>query len=195
MFKNIPIKITQTLVDIEKSTNFAFIYSEKLLKTLRMSVNKVILIGNVGKDPDVRYFDDGSARANFPLATSERGYTMANGTVVPERTEWHNIVCWRGLAQVIEKYVRKGDPLYIEGKLRTRSYDDQNGVKKYITEISAENIEFLARKGSSTPTSTGGVEDKVSTEADPSGSDKTTPTTNSDISQVDSSEEIDDLPF
>ena len=69
-----------------------------------MSLNKVILIGNVGKDPDVRYFDSGAAVANFPLATSERGYTLANGTVVPERTEWHNLVLWRGLAETAEKY-------------------------------------------------------------------------------------------
>ena len=89
-----------------------------------MSVNKVILIGNAGRDPEVRYLDNGVAVATFTLATSERGYTLQNGTQVPERTEWHNIVLWRGLAEVAEKYVRKGDKLYIEGKLRTRSYDD-----------------------------------------------------------------------
>ena len=72
-----------------------------------MAINKVILIGNVGKDPDVRYLDNGVAVANFPLATSERGYTLANGTQVPERTEWHNLVLWRGLAEVAEKYVNK----------------------------------------------------------------------------------------
>ena len=81
-----------------------------------MSVNKVILIGNVGKDPDVRYLDSGVAVATFSLATTDRAYTLANGTQVPERTEWHNIVLWRGLAQTAEKYVRKGDKLYIEGK-------------------------------------------------------------------------------
>jgi single-strand binding protein len=100
-----------------------------------MSVNKVILIGNVGKDPDVRYLDSGVAVANFTLATSDKGYTLANGTQVPERTEWHNIVLWRGLAEVAEKYVHKGDKLYIEGKIRTRSYDDPSGAKRYITEI------------------------------------------------------------
>ena len=98
-----------------------------------MSVNKVILIGNVGKDPDVRYVDTNVAVATFTLATTERGYTLANGTKVPDKTEWHNIVLWRGLAEVCEKYVHKGDRLYIEGKIRTRSYDDQKGVRRYIT--------------------------------------------------------------
>ena len=100
-----------------------------------MSVNKVILVGNVGKDPEIKYFDNDNVKANFPLATSERGYTAANGTQVPERTEWHNIVCWRGLAQIVEKFVKKGTQLYIEGKIRSCAYDDQNGVKIYITEI------------------------------------------------------------
>ncbi|WP_321517700.1 single-stranded DNA-binding protein [uncultured Bacteroides sp.] len=108
-----------------------------------MSVNKVILIGNVGKDPDVRYLDSGVAVANFTLATSDKAYTLANGTQVPERTEWHNIVLWRGLAEIAEKYVHKGDKLYIEGKIRTRSYDDPNGAKRYITEIFADSMEML----------------------------------------------------
>ncbi|MEG1684655.1 MAG: single-stranded DNA-binding protein [Bacteroides sp.] len=111
-----------------------------------MSVNKVILIGNVGKDPEVRYLDSGVAVANLTLATSDRAYTLANGTQVPERTEWHNIVLWRGLAEVAEKYVHKGDKLYIEGKIRTRSYDDPNGVKRYVTEIFADNMEMLSAK-------------------------------------------------
>ena len=112
-----------------------------------MSVNKVILIGNVGKDPDVRYLDNGVAVATFSLATTERGYTLQNGTQVPDRTEWHNIVLWRGLAQTAEKYVRKGDTLYIEGKIRSRSYDDQNGVKRSIVEIFADNMEMLTPRG------------------------------------------------
>ena len=109
-----------------------------------MSLNKVILIGNVGKDPEVRYFDSGVAVANFSLATSERGYTMANGTVVPERTEWHNIVARRDQATFVEKWVRKGSGLYVEGKIRNRSYDDQNGMKRYVTEIYADRIEFYS---------------------------------------------------
>ncbi len=108
-----------------------------------MSLNKVQLIGNVGKDPEVRYLDSGVAVATFPLATTDRAYTLANGTQVPERTEWHNIVLWRGLAETAEKYVHKGDKLYIEGKIRTRSYDDQNGVKRYVTEIFGDNMEML----------------------------------------------------
>mgnify|MGYP003445172443 CR=1 FL=1 len=116
-----------------------------------MSVNKVILIGNVGKDPDVRYLDNGVAVATFPLATTERGYTLQNGTQVPERTEWHNIVLWRGLAQTAEKYVHKGDKLFIEGKIKSRSYDDQNGVKRYVVEIFADNMEMLTPRGAAQP--------------------------------------------
>ncbi|HCC53297.1 MAG TPA: single-stranded DNA-binding protein [Porphyromonadaceae bacterium] len=109
-----------------------------------MSLNKVILIGNVGKDPDVRYFDSGNAVANFPLATSERGYKLANGTEVPERTEWHNIVATRDRAQFVEKYIKKGSLLYVEGKIRTRNYDDKDGNKRYVTEIYADRIEFYS---------------------------------------------------
>ena len=111
-----------------------------------MSVNKIILLGNVGKDPEVRYFDNGGAVANFTLATTERGYTAANGTQVPDRTEWHNIVLWRGLAEIAEKYVKKGSKIYLEGKIRTRSYDDASGNKRYVTEIWGDNMELLDRK-------------------------------------------------
>ena len=116
-----------------------------------MSLNKVQLIGNVGKDPDVRYLDNGVAVATFPLATTDRAYTLANGTQVPERTEWHNIVLWRGLAETAEKYVHKGDKLYIEGKIRSRSYDDQNGIKRYIVEIFADNMEMLTPRAAAAP--------------------------------------------
>jgi len=85
------------------------------------------------------------------LATSDKGYTLANGTQVPERTEWHNIVLWRGLAEIAEKYVHKGDKLYIEGKIRTRSYDDPSGAKRYITEIFADAMEMLTPKGGNQP--------------------------------------------
>lgn len=111
-----------------------------------MSVNKVILIGNVGKDPDVKYFDNGSAVANFTLATTERGYTAANGTQIPDRTEWHNIVCWRGLAKVAEQFVKKGVQVYLEGKIRSRTYDDANGVKRYVSEIYVDNLELLGSR-------------------------------------------------
>ncbi len=112
-----------------------------------MSVNKVILIGNVGKDPEVRYFENDRAVANFPLATTERGFTTSSGQQIPERTEWHNIVIWGGLAKVAESYVKKGTQLYIEGKLRTRSWDDKDGNKRYTTEIYVDNLQLLGRKG------------------------------------------------
>lgn len=105
-----------------------------------------MLIGNVGKEPEVRYYDADQAVATFPLATTERGYTLQNGTQVPDRTEWHNIVLYRGLAKVAERYIHKGEKLFIEGKIRNRSYDDQKGVKHYITEIVADNMEMLSPK-------------------------------------------------
>lgn len=116
-------------------------------------MNKVMLIGNVGLDPDVRFVDQGVCVAQLRLATSERGYTLANGTEVPERTEWHNVVLWRQLAETVDKYVKKGDKLYIEGKIHTRSYEDKQGRTRYITEIWAEAMEMLTPKGSSVPSS------------------------------------------
>ena len=114
-----------------------------------MSVNKVILVGNVGKDPEIRHLDTGVAVANFPLATSET-YTAKNGDKVTT-TEWHNIVLWRGLAEVAEKYVKKGRQLYIEGRIRTRSYDDKDGNKKYITEIYGDTMQMLGAKSDDKP--------------------------------------------
>jgi single-strand DNA-binding protein len=108
-------------------------------------INKVILLGNVGKDPEVRYLDNDVAVANFPLATSERAFKTRDGQEVPERTEWHNIVAWRGLAKIAESYIKKGSQIYVEGKLRTRSYE-QDGIKKWTTEIFADNIQLLGRK-------------------------------------------------
>ena len=110
-----------------------------------MAVNKVILLGNVGKNPDVRKLDSGISVATFSFATSERAYTLANGTDVPEQVEWHNIVLWRGLAEIAQKYVKKGDKLYLEGKIKTRSYDDKNGVKRYMTEIFVDQMEMLKK--------------------------------------------------
>jgi len=111
------------------------------------SVNKVTLIGNIGKDPEVRYLEGGVAVAKFPLATAE-AYKDKNGNKV-ESTEWHNIVLWRGLAEVAEKYFKKGMQLYVEGKLRTRSWDDKDGHKHYITEIVADNALMLGKRDSS----------------------------------------------
>lgn len=110
-----------------------------------MSVNKVILVGHVGKDPEVRYLDKDVAVANFTLATTEKGYTAQNGTQVPDRTEWHNIVAWRGLAKLAENYIRKGSLIYIEGKIQTRSWEKE-GVKRYTTEIYADTINLLGKK-------------------------------------------------
>jgi len=109
-----------------------------------MSVNKVILVGNVGKDPETRYLDEGTAISKFPMATSET-YKNKSGERV-SNTEWHNVVLWRGLAQVAEKYVKKGTQIYIEGRIKTRSYDDQDGNKRYITEIVGDQMQLLSKK-------------------------------------------------
>ncbi len=159
-------------------------------------INKVILLGNVGKDPEVRYLDNDVAVANFSLATSERGYTKRDGQEVPERTEWHNIVAWRGLAKIAESYIKKGSQIYVEGKIRNRSYE-QDGVKKYITEIFADNIQLLGRK-TDNPASSG---QNNSFAAKPSEPSKSQNSGNQEASQpgkenynVENSPE-DDLPF
>ncbi|WP_080905268.1 single-stranded DNA-binding protein [Parabacteroides sp. Marseille-P3160] len=160
-----------------------------------MSLNKVLLIGYVGKDPEVRYFDTGNAIANFPLATTERGYTLANGTVVPERTEWHNIVVRRDQVQFVEKWVKKGSLLFVEGKIRTRNYDDQSGVKRYITEIHADRVEFFSLGGGKrddSQSTTTPSQQSAQTQASP-----VQPFQSSASSQpnLPSSDEVDDLPF
>lgn len=109
-----------------------------------MSYNKVLLIGNVGKDPDVRHLESGAVVAQFTLATSER-YKDKSGAI-QELTEWHNIVCWRQLAEIAEKYISKGTQIFVEGKIRTRNWTDQSGAKRYTTEIYADNIRLLGRK-------------------------------------------------
>lgn len=125
-------------------------------------INKVILVGHLGKDPEVRHLDGGVSVASFPLATSE---TFNKDGRKVEQTEWHNIVMWRGLADVASKYLQKGKLVYIEGKLRTRSFEDRDGNKKYTTEVVAENFTMLGRKsdfenenGGSTQQSTRQVE-------------------------------------
>ncbi len=112
-----------------------------------MSVNKVILLGNVGKEPDVRYFESNRGVANFTLATTERAHTIARSEQqVPERTEWHNIVVRGGLVQVVERFVRKGMKLYIEGKIRSRTFVDRDGQTRYITEIYVDVLEILSKR-------------------------------------------------
>lgn len=113
-----------------------------------MSVNKVILLGYVGADPKIQSLNDGTKYAKLSLATSERGFTTASGTQIPDRTEWHNIVAWRGLANLVEARIKKGSRIYVEGKLKTRSYDDNNKVRHYITEVHVDKIEMLGSKSS-----------------------------------------------
>ena len=120
-------------------------------------MNKVMLIGNVGKDPDVRYYDSDQAVAQLRLATTEKGYSLPNGTQVPDRTDWHNLVFYRRLAKVVESYVRKGDKLYIEGRIRYTTYDDKQGQRRYTTEIWADNMEMLTPKGNIAPTTVDSV--------------------------------------
>ncbi len=107
-------------------------------------VNKVILVGNLGKDPEVRYLEGGIAVAKFPLATTETFKDKAG--VKKEQTEWHNVVLWRGLAEVAEKYLKKGDTVYVEGKIRSRSFDDKEGVKRYSIDIVAETMTMISKK-------------------------------------------------
>lgn len=106
-------------------------------------INKVILVGHLGKDPEVRHLDNNVTVASFPLATSET-YNKDGKRI--EQTEWHNIVMWRGLAEIAEKFLHKGKLVYIEGKIRTRSYEDKENVKRYTTEIVADNFTMLGRK-------------------------------------------------
>ena len=143
-------------------------------------VNKVILVGNLGKDPEVRYLDNGVAVANFSLATTEN-YKNKQGERVSQ-TEWHNIVFWRGLAEVAEKYLKKGDSVYVEGKLRTRRWEDKDGNTKYTTEILADNMTMLGNKRSTT-----------SEELSNTNSSDISNTNSSDISNTNETE--DDLPF
>jgi single-strand DNA-binding protein len=122
-------------------------------------VNKVILIGNLGKDPEVRYLDNGVAVANFSLATTEN-YKNKDGERVSQ-TEWHNIVLWRGLAEVAEKWLKKGSSVYVEGKIRTRKWEDKDGNTRYSTEILGDNMTMLGGKPSSeTPVEVAPATDK-----------------------------------
>lgn len=110
----------------------------------------MMLIGNVGKEPDVRYYEADQAVAQVALATTERGYTLPNGTQVPEHTDWHNLVFYRSLAKIVERYVHKGDKLYVEGRVRYRHYDDKRGQRRMVTEILVENMEMLTPKPAAT---------------------------------------------
>jgi single-strand DNA-binding protein len=154
-----------------------------------MSINKVILVGNVGKDPEVRYLEGGTAVCKFSLATSET-YKNKDGEKVSS-TEWHNIVLWRGLAEIAEKYIKKGMQLYIEGRIKTRSYTDQEGKVKYISEIVGDNFQMLGKK-SDEPQSSMHTE---SSAARPEGNSENPSNSNSGDDFVSNSPGTDDLPF
>tara|TARA_B100000683_G_scaffold275182_1_gene325166 strand:- start:4949 stop:5374 length:426 start_codon:yes stop_codon:yes gene_type:complete len=125
-------------------------------------VNKVILIGNLGKDPEVRHLDNGVAVANFSLATTE-SYTNKQGDRV-NQTEWHNIVLWRGLADIAEKYLKKGNSVYIEGKISTRKWEDKEGIARYSTDIIADKMTMLGSKQGNTPSSIPNQDTETSTQ-------------------------------
>lgn len=150
-----------------------------------MSVNKVILIGNVGKDPEVRVLEGGTSVASITLATSEKGYKTKSGVEIPEKTEWHNIVAWRGLAEIAEKYIKKGSQIYVEGKIVTRKWE-KDGVAQYRTEIVAENLQMLGKK----PDGYNPEESNYSGTTKPDNA-----ATKDDFAHSDGSEGSEDLPF
>ena len=131
-----------------------------------MSLNKVLLIGNVGREPEIHYVKDGVCTASLSLATSTPGYTLSSGTQVPERTEWHRVLLWRRMAEITEKYVHKGDKLYIEGRIRYRSYDDKKGMRRYVTEIYGDNLEWLSASRKNENISEGKVDDSADDTSD-----------------------------
>lgn len=152
-------------------------------------MNKVMLIGNVGKDPQVHYYDADQAVAQVSFATTEKGYTLANGMQVPDHTDWHNLVFFRGLAKVVEKYVRKGDRLYVEGKIRYRLYDDKLGKRHNITEIYVDNMEMLSSRASAVPS-----QQPLQT-ADSGGSANLTASSSAASPTTETNEKDDELPF
>ncbi len=163
-----------------------------------MALNKVMLIGNIGQDPEVRYTDpnSGTKVATLRLATTERYKDRAGET--RELTEWHTIVAWRNLADLAEKFIKKGSQIYVEGRLRTRSWDDQNHNKRYVTEILADNIQLLGRK-SDNPSPQGGYgtaapQNSYSQPASPANYQQAPAQPQAPISNVSDAED-DDLPF
>jgi single-strand DNA-binding protein len=152
------------------------------------SVNKVILLGNLGKDPEIRSFENGTSKASFTLATTDSYQNKATGETV-NQTEWHNVVAWRGLADIVGKYMKKGDKVYVEGKLKSRSWNDQDGNTKYITEIEADNIIMMSRNGEQSNVSSPNTPSYIS---QAQNSDTSTPVSSNSQSAI---EEDDDLPF
>lgn len=147
-------------------------------------VNKVILIGNLGKDPEVRHLDNGASVANFSIATTET-YKDRNSGERVDQTEWHNIVLWRGLAEVAEKYLKKGDSVYIEGKLRTRSWE-KDGVTRYTTEVVGDQMTMLGGKKSG---------DDSGQSSNYAGNQSNNQATSAPSQTPDTNSEMDDLPF
>ncbi len=132
-------------------------------------MNKVMLIGNVGQDPQVKYLDQGVCVAQVRIATTERGYTMQNGTQVPERTEWHNCIFWRKQAETVDKYVHKGDKLYVEGKIQSRDWTDRQGISRRSVDIIVENMEMLSPKSSTSTAPPSPTQPTTPPAATPSG--------------------------
>lgn len=152
-------------------------------------INKVTLVGRLGKDPEVRHFDNNSSVCNFTLATSET-YTDREGQRI-EQTEWHNLAIWRkGLVDVAEKYLKKGHLIYVEGKLRTRSWDDQSGNKRYTTEVVVDSFKMLERRDAA-----GGESPSMSNENAQSTSPSTSSNAGSSPSSSGNDDLSDDLPF
>ena len=149
------------------------------------SLNKVILIGNLGADPEIKEMPDGTKMAKFSMATTER-YTNKAGEKIAN-TEWHNIVLWRGIAEVAEKYLRKGDSVCIEGKLKNRSWEDENGIKKYATDIQGDNMTMLGSKRDSNPNQSGYIVPEENT--------SNTNPTNTESIEKNNESSVDDLPF
>ena len=110
------------------------------------SINKVILLGNVGKEHEVRYVEKGLCVASLRVATQERGYELPGGTRVPDRADWHNVVVWRQLAEFAEKYIHTGDLVYVEGKIKTRSYEDKKGITRYVTEVWGSELQLVGSR-------------------------------------------------
>ena len=144
------------------------------------SINKVILIGNLGEDPEVRHLENGAVVANLPIATSETYKDRKTGEKVTQ-TEWHTIVLWRGLADIAEKYLHKGDKIYIEGKLRTRSWQDQDGNNRYTTEVVADNLTMLGKMNDNSSGNSNSTADNKQPASKPSGDDFSAPDENDDL--------------
>jgi single-strand DNA-binding protein len=155
-------------------------------------VNKVILIGNLGKDPEVRHLDNGASVANFSIATTESYKDRTSGQKV-DQTEWHNIVLWRGLAEVAEKYLHKGDSVYIEGKLRTRSWE-KDGVTRYTTEIIGDQLTMLGGKRSDQGDG-GNKQGNQQQNSNNQPQNNSQNTTSAPANTPDTNSDMDDLPF